>query len=360
MLGEDLLELAREPSSEKRSALLRRITDLFYDGVTERNVSENALFEEVVLRVLRDVDVGGRLGLAETVADNPHLSRRIVLTLAADEIAVARPVLERSPVLGDHDLVRLGGAVSDDHLQAISRRRSLSQVVTDVLIDRGSHVVLRLLAANAGARFSMHGFGELVSHARNDETLQYELATRADLPEAVVDSLSRLLSDKLRHTLRMMGLNTPDALAPALLETLHLRLSATIDERERETREISTIIRDITAGVSSVDREVQPLARADRAYDIATIVSELANVDHATAMKAITGANEEPMVVLFRSLDATWETFETVLQLRAKRQRKNYVRSPNLARAYQEMDRATARRVLRFLQIRRSSDTKAA
>jgi hypothetical protein len=66
------------------------------------------------------------------------------------------------------------------------------------------------------------------------------------------------------------------------------------------------------------------------------------------------------MVVLFRSLDATWETFETVLQLRAKRNRKNYARSPNLARAYHEMDRATARRVLRYLQIRRSSDTKAA
>ena len=74
-----------------------------------------------------------------------------------------------------------------------------------------------------------------------------------------------------------------------------------------------------------------PLARADRAYDIATIVSELANVDHATAMKAITGQSEEPMVVLFRSLDATWETFEAVLQLRAKRNRRNYVQSPTLA-----------------------------
>ena len=77
-------------------------------------------------------------------------------------------------------------------------------------------------------------------------------------------------------------------------------------------------------------------------------------------MKAITGQNEEPMVVLFRSLDANWETFEAVLQLRAKRNRRNYVRSPTLARAYTEMDRSTARRVLRFLQIRRSSNTKAA
>lgn len=360
MLGEDLLELAREPSSEKRSALLRRITDLFYDGVTERNVSENALFEEVVLRVLEDVDVAGRAGLSDSLADNPHLSRRLAATLAADEITVARPVLERSPVLGDADLVRLTGAGSDEHLQAISRRKTLSQVVTDALIERGSRVVMQLLAANGGARFSMQGFGELVDHARSDETLQYDLATRADLPQQVVDRLSRLLSDKLRHTLRTMGLNTPDVLAPALLETLHLRLSGTLNERERETREISTIIRDITAGVSSIDREIPPLARADRAYDIATIVSELANVDHATAMKAITGQNEEPMVVLFRSLDASWDTFEAVLQLRAKRNRRNYAKSHTLVRAYVEMDRATARRVLRFLQIRRSSDIKAA
>ena len=49
-----------------------------------------------------------------------------------------------------------------------------------------------------------------------------------------------------------------------------------------------------------------------------------------------------------------------MLQLRAKRNRRNYVKSLSLLRAYQEMDRSTARRVLRFLQIRRSSDTKAA
>src|SRR5882672_12567417 len=101
MVGEDLLELARQPSSEKRSALLRRITDLFFDGMSERNVSENALFDEIVLRVMRDVDLDARAAFSEQVADKPSASRHLVLTLARDEIAVARPVLERSPVLGD-------------------------------------------------------------------------------------------------------------------------------------------------------------------------------------------------------------------------------------------------------------------
>jgi uncharacterized protein (DUF2336 family) len=360
MAGDDLMELARQPSREKRSALLRRITDLFFDGVSERNISENELFEEVVLRLMKDVDIKGRAELAGGICANPNVPRRVIVTLAADDIAVARPVLEHSPVLLSRDLVKLSGLASDAHLQAMSRRKTLSETVTDVLIERGSRLVWQLLAANAGARFTMQSFGKLLREAKHDETLQFELATRPDLPVAVVDDLSRLLSDKLRHTLRAMGINAPETLAPALLETLHLRLSAALDERDREVREISTIIRDIACGASSLEREILPLTRADRAYDVASIVSELAGVDHATVMKALIGQNEEPLVVLFRSLDVKWETFEAVLQLRAKRQRRIYVKSLSLARIYQGMDRATAQRVLRFLQIRRNSETRAA
>lgn len=360
MLGDDLLELAREPSSEKRSALLRRITDLFFDGVSERNVSVGALFEEVVLRVLRDVDRDGRRSLAETIADRPGVPGRLLLALARDDIAVAGPVLERSPSLADTDLVALSGEGSDAHLQAISRRPTLSEIVTDALLEHGSLVVMRLLAANSGARFSMVGFGRLLEGSRADETLQYDLATRPDLPPGPMQDLAGILSEKLRRTLRTLGVNSPDALAPALLDTLQARLSGALREKERETREIGAVIRDIRSGASGLDREIVPLARGDRAYDIASIVSDLASIDHATAMKALTGSSEEPLIVLFRSLGASWDAFEAVLQLRAKRQRRNYIKSLALARLYQEMDKATAQRVLRFLQIRRQSETRAA
>jgi hypothetical protein len=358
-VGEDLLELAREPSSEKRSALLRRITDLFFDG-RERNVSENALFEEVVLRVIRDVGRDGRAALAADVAARADLPHGLLMTLASDEIAVARFLLEQSPALRDGDLVALSEQASDEHLQSISRRRTLSEIVTDALTERGSLVVMQLLAANSGARFSMTGFGRLLERSKTDETLQYDLATRPDLPSAVMQELAGVLSEKLRRTLRALGVNSPEALAPDLLGTLQSSLSHALRAKERETREISTIVREIREGTSSLDREIVPLARGDRAYDIASIISDLASIDHATAMKAITGTSEEPLIVLFRSLDAAWETFEIVLQLRAKRQRRNYVRSLTLTRTYQEMDKGTAQRVLRFLQIRRQSEVRAA
>ena len=50
-LTAELVQLAKEPSSDKRRALLRQITDLFFLDDGERNISETTLFEEVVSRV---------------------------------------------------------------------------------------------------------------------------------------------------------------------------------------------------------------------------------------------------------------------------------------------------------------------
>ena len=41
---------------------------------------------------------------------------------------------------------------------------------------------------------------------------------------------------------------------------------------------------------------------------------------------------------------------------RQRRQRKNYAHSNNLMRAFQEMDEATAQRVMRFLMVRRQTE----
>ncbi|MFN8831918.1 MAG: DUF2336 domain-containing protein [Labrys sp. (in: a-proteobacteria)] len=353
MLSNEILELAREPSAEKRRLLLGRITDLFFDGDSERNVSESALFEEVVLRVARDVEVIARADFSARVADEPRASRRLAMALAQDHIIVAKPVLERSPALTDDDLIKVASTMSDEHLQAITQRRTLSEIVTDVLVMRGSALVRRLAVKNTGAHFSQDGFARLIRFAEEDEGLGAGLAARADLPQEVVAELAPILSEKLRKTLTAMGIAARDPLPPSMSQTVQARLAAVFSDREREQRDVAEIVREIKAGGTTLARELPPLARADRAYDIATIVSQLAEVDHATAMKALTGPSEEPLIILFRALETPWDAFETVLTLRAKRQRQNYVPSLSLQRTYTEMDRGTAHRVLRFLQFRR-------
>src|SRR5262245_63774173 len=98
MTLDELTELARETSSEKRRVLLRRVTDLFLTSET-RGDGVTTLFEEIVLRVLNDIGTEGRSEFAESVASSALPPHGLILSLAKDEIAVSRPILRHSPVL---------------------------------------------------------------------------------------------------------------------------------------------------------------------------------------------------------------------------------------------------------------------
>lgn len=351
MVIENLLQVAQEKSSENRRVLLRQITDMFFDGTSERSVSEKALFEEVVIRATRDLDVSGRTDFANRIADEGDAPRNVILSLARDEIDVARPVLERSAVLTDNDLSAIATVSGDTHLLAISGRKTLSEVVTDVLVRRGSQLVVRAVAKNDGAKFSSFGFGELVNRAKNNEDLQLRLIQRKDLPAEVSKDLSGILTEKLKTTLAAMG-----DVDGSSIELVRERLALTMQEREREVRDIVEIVSDIKAGRRTLEKEIGLLVANDRAFDIATIMKELTNIDHATVMKTITGSNMEPLVVLFRSVDASWAVFQDILKLRAKRLRETYAPSAELQQAYTAMTVDAAQRVLRFLLVRRAAE----
>ena len=327
------------------------------DGATQ-TVSD--LFEEVVLRLARDIGIAGCIALAQRIADHASAPRTLVMTLAKEEIAVAHPVLERSPVLEEDDLATLASNLSDAHLQSLSLRRSLSEAITDILIERGSGKVARTLADNAGARFSDSGFDSLIDRARVDEVLQVGLASRADLTDARVSDLLPLFSERIKKVLAERGVTDPDAFSQAMLGRLRPHIAAALKERNREDREVKATLLEIRQGKRSIEDVVVHLASSDRAYDLAAVVGELAQVDSPTVMKALTGANDEPILVLCRILDLPWPAFEAVLQLRAKRQRKFYVKRQALARTYEEMDQATAKRIVRFLQVRRATEEPSA
>ena len=52
---------------------------------------------------------------------------------------------------------------------AISQRRSLSDAVTDVLVEFGNRDVLRSTAENPGAEFSDFGFTKMIDRSKDDD-----------------------------------------------------------------------------------------------------------------------------------------------------------------------------------------------
>jgi uncharacterized protein (DUF2336 family) len=71
-----------------------------------------------------------------------------------DDIEVARPLLEESNALSDADLVHCVLTASVEHLKLVARRRDITEIVGEVLVDRGDAEVIRILLRNDGSRVS--------------------------------------------------------------------------------------------------------------------------------------------------------------------------------------------------------------
>ena len=137
-----------------RADALRRITNLFVS--ISGNISDDqvALFDTVMVKLVEEIDVSARATFSSRIASMSDTPPDVVRMLALDDdIEVAEPVLTNSGRLDEATLVEGAGGKSQDHLLAISRRTSLPEVVTDVLVDRGNREVVMSTASNRGARF---------------------------------------------------------------------------------------------------------------------------------------------------------------------------------------------------------------
>jgi uncharacterized protein (DUF2336 family) len=184
----DLESLARERSREKRRVLLRAISDCFFDSDAHTE-KEAALYDDVVTRVLEEVEPAARAELAERLADAEAPPRRVLLRLAEDLISVAASILVRSTALQEADLERIAQHQSQGHLAAIAARPTLSERVTDVLVARGDELVVDTVVGNQGARFSRQSFATLAERACGNEKLLDRLGARTDVPAEITARL---------------------------------------------------------------------------------------------------------------------------------------------------------------------------
>ena len=120
---------------------------------------------------------------------------------ATNSIEVAGPILSQSNRLSDEDLLAIASNNSQDRLLAISKRSSLSEKVSDVLVTHGNRDVVLSVTQNEGARFSDAGYGKLVDRSINDEVLAICVSMRKDIPRehfnALIAKASEVVFEKL-------------------------------------------------------------------------------------------------------------------------------------------------------------------
>lgn len=283
----------------QRAAMLRRITALFTDhalGLGETGVEP---FDAIILHLARNVEVPARSALAETMADIANAPRQVVRHLAFDpEIAVAGPVLARSLRLAEDDLIRIVGDAGPLHLDAVSRRRILSERITDILVTRAPTAARRRIAGNETAHFSTAGFRALMDLARSDQVLQAVLDLRRAVPE--------------------VGGNGSPSAVPIPHE-----------------------------GVDLEEKAIVALVGEGRVDDALAAVARIAGVPVQAAFQAHRGRSIDPLIFLLRAADLGWGTLKHLIQARPGR-RLPPEDMRGAFEAFQALSVATARRSVRF------------
>ena len=194
-----LLELAQNTVPESRYALATSITDLYAERAADLSERESRLIDDILDRLVRAFERDLRLTLAERLARRAQAPHALIMTLACDDIEIARPVLQDSLTLENADLIEIIERYGEAHQLAIAERQPLDDSVSDALVATQNVVVIEALLRNRDARLTEVTLQHLVEEARWVESYRRPLLHRNDLSVELARRLYGFVSVALRQ-----------------------------------------------------------------------------------------------------------------------------------------------------------------
>lgn len=301
----------------QRSRNLRQLTDLFLDQAAALNDDHVSVFDEVILLLVQDAEQDARVELSMRLADVGNAPSKIVKTLARDaQAAVAEPILQRSPQLSDDDLAAVAGERAQEHLLAISRRATLSERITDVLVERGDSQVACAIAQNAGAKLSGASLSKLVKKAQQDGALRSLLQKRPGLA-----------AEQFRAYIQSAAPNpsASQAKPEAAVDMRRLQpMLAKLAKAMVAPAELSD--RDISPGLERLGKTAKGKAieevrvanwiKANKMDDALAAIAHNAGLPGAAVVAAYEAESYEPLLVIVRAARLSWNSFKLLFTAR--------------------------------------------
>jgi len=349
-------------SSERRLDTLRRVTDLFMVSADDYSEIQVDLFDDVISRLADNIELKARAELANRLAPVRNAPTEVVRSLARDSaIEVCGPVLSQSPRLTDEDLLACASSNNQQQLLAISKRDSVSEAVSDVLVTRGDREVVRSVARNDGARFSSSGYGVLVDKSSGDDELAFSVGSRTDIPK---EQFHALVSKASETVFRKLAASNPAAIGEVnrILFDLTGRKAGVAPRAPRDYAPAKAAFDALLASGKPIEPVVQAFASTGKFEETVVALATLCSLplDVVERVLGDRRADNDLALLLIKAAGLTWPTAKLILELRRG---EGGLAPQALAEAYQHFDRlqiATARRVVRFYQVRQTSSDKGA
>lgn len=198
---DDIRRLLEDASAQTRVDITNKIAGAYGSSVLHER--EFKVAEQIFRLLLRDTEVRVRAALAQHIKESTQIPRDIVMVLARDVEQVSLPVLECSQVLTENDLLDLVQATQQvsRHL-AISKRRTVSQLVTGALLRSNNDQVTATLVSNDGADISEAEIAAIIEQYGENDGMMEALSIRPHLPVSAVEKLVNVVSESLADKLK--------------------------------------------------------------------------------------------------------------------------------------------------------------
>ena len=347
----ELEDALNSGSPEKRVETLRRVTGLFLNEADRLNEQQISVFDDVLVHLVQRIESKALVQLSTSLAPVDNAPIETIRNLARnDEIAIAGPVLTQSTRLVERDLVEIAKSKGQGHLLAISGRSSLTEAVTDVLVERGNREVAHRLAVNSGARFSETGFAVIVKSAGSDEALVQKLGLRLDIPLQMLRELLSRATELVRA--RLLAAASPEKrdqiqrVIDSIAHAVGWEAAGPRDFRNSES-----LVQQLNRN-GQLNESVLVEFIKERRYEEMTSTLALfcmAPVEFIeTLMK---GISAEGLIVACKAAKLNWPTVKSVLQIRFSHDSISNQELDEARNAFLALSQATAQRTLRFMLV---------
>jgi uncharacterized protein (DUF2336 family) len=347
----ELDDIVRHGDPKRRADAARRISELFLQGAASFRSDHVNLFDGVLTTLVPHSEIAERVELAERLSLLANAPRGLVGQLAhEDEIAIAGPLLRRSPVIDENMLVEIASMKGQGHLLAMAERPTLSANLTDVIVARGERDVIRRTAGNAGAAFSSNGYSTLIKRAGQDGVLTIKLGQRDDLSPAQLKDLLAGSIDVVRR--RLFKVVKPERQAD-IKQAMSVITGATERVERRDflpaQRTVLALHRDGALGEGALLN----FAKAFKYEESVAALSAMSGVKIETLDRLISGDRYDPILIAGKTIGLEWATVRALIMLRLGPNRTIAPADIENARVnYARLMPSTAERVVGFWKTR--------
>lgn len=344
-------------SAGKQLEILRRVTDLFLAGANDHSGEQVDLLDAVISRLAEKIETKARAELARRLAPAENAPTATVRKLARDEsIEVAGPILTQSNRLTDEDLLAFAKNNNQERLLAISKRATLNENISDVLVTRGDRDVVLSITQNEGARFSDTGYGKLVDRSIDDEVLAICVGMRKDIPRehfhALISKASEVVFEKLTTS-------NPNAAfeIQRVLTGITGQEAIVKPKIKRDYKEAKEQFEIIQRSGKPVDPVVHGFATGRKFEETVVALSVLCRAPGELVENVMDGlqGDNDFVLLLAKAAGLSWPTAKQICILRRGAAGLSSHAIEAAHRSFERLQPATAQRVVRFYNERHAA-----